>query len=283
MASGTHKQVFIAQCSVSRTRSILQKTPFGNGAGIVYYHNANYKKTRVGSGIFFIKHIKTRILITNKMDKQERNKLETYTVEQLEDIILSRWDASGKVDDELETYLCARKWKINDAFKWTLDNMEKLLHLNQKLIECFEKLRDEAKPVIQTFQKRIKEKDVFLHDFDMEARITPYIYVPDENGKLNEAESGMERILTDTINEYVVLFNWFVEGVEGENIGEILYLNKRQNWSDDPVFNGKFDGHFISQSIHDLYDHTYWSFPDILKINHLWAELRVVHQHFEDI
>ncbi|MDR1895530.1 MAG: hypothetical protein LBR10_01915 [Prevotellaceae bacterium] len=216
-----------------------------------------------------------------KTSLKEREKLETYTVEQLEAMILSRWNASETVDDELEDYLSARKRKINDAFEWTPDNIEKLLRLNQKLIGCFEKLRDEAKSIVKTFQKRIKEKDEFLHDFDIEARITPYIYVPDENGNLNEAELGMERILTDSLNEYTVLYHWY--DVEGENIGDMLYLDKEQNWNDDPQFEGKFDGHFISQSIHDLYDHTCWSFLDILKINHLWADLRVVHQHFEDI
>jgi hypothetical protein len=215
-----------------------------------------------------------------KTSLKRRDELETYTVEQLEDLILSRWAASETVDDELETYLYARKWVINNAFEWTPDNIEKLLHLNQKLISCFEKLRDEAKPVIQTFEKRMKENDAFLHGFDTEARITPYIYVADENGTLHEAESGMERILTDSLNEYVVLFQWWVDG---EDLDDILYLNKEQNWSDEPQFKGKFDGHFISQGIHDLYDHSCWSFPDILKINHLWAEVRVVHQHFEDI
>jgi hypothetical protein len=206
--------------------------------------------------------------------------METYTVEQLEDMILSRWAVSETVDDELEEYLSARKWKINDVFEWTPNHIEKLLRLNQKLIGCFEKLRDEAKPLIQTFQKRIKEKDDFLHDFDIEARITPYIYVPDENGKFYEAESGMERILTDSINEYAVLFQWWIDD---EDLDNMQYLNKEQNWSDEPQFEGEFDGHFISQAIHELYDHTCWSFPDILNINHLWAEVRVVHQHSEDI
>ena len=55
------------------------------------------------------------------------------------------------------------------------------------------------------------------------------------------------------------------------------------NWNIEPHFEGKFDNHLISQGIHDLYDHAKWSFPDILKINHLETELEITHWHLENI
>jgi hypothetical protein len=209
--------------------------------------------------------------------------LEPYTIEQVDDFILNRWAASEIVDDELKDYLSIRKRKINDTFEWTSENCEKLLHLNQKLINCFEKLRDEAKSVIKTLKKRINEKDDFLHDYNISAKVTPYFYMPDETGTLYEAETGMERILMDSMYEdrYVLLYCWML--IDEEDADEMIYLNKEMNWSDEPRFKGKFDGYFIFQAIHELYDHTYLSFPDILKINRLWAELEVTHQHFEGI
>jgi len=103
-----------------------------------------------------------------KLLKLEK-KVETYTVEQIENLILDKWKNSEIVDDELESYLSVRQRKINSTFEWTPENIEKLLLLNQKLITCFEKLRDETKAALKTLQKRMDEKDSFLHDFEIEA------------------------------------------------------------------------------------------------------------------
>jgi len=208
--------------------------------------------------------------------------MESYTVEQLEEMILNHWkDSSESVDEVVESYLSVRKRKLNATFEWTSENVEKLLNLNQKLIDCFEKLRDEALPLIKTLRRRINEKDVFLHDVNMDARVTPYILMPDEDGKLSEPENGIELILTESLNKHCDLYVWFI--FDEENAAEMIYLNKEQNWNIEPHFEGKFDNHFISQAIHDLYDHTHWSFPDMLRINHLWTELQIVHQHFENV
>ena len=70
---------------------------------------------------------------------------ESHTVEQLEEIIIAQWyDAKQEIDDELEDFLSIRKCKINKVFEWTPENREKLLALNLKLINCFEKLREET-------------------------------------------------------------------------------------------------------------------------------------------
>jgi len=90
----------------------------------------------------------------------------------------------------------------------------------------------------------------------------------------------MERILTDSLNEYLIPR---LDVHTEENINDMLYLNKEQNWNIDACFKGKFNEHFISQAIHDLYDHTNWSFYDILRINYLWTDLKIIQQNFETI
>ena len=196
------------------------------------------------------------------------------TVEQLETAILARWEVGENVDDLLRI----RKQKINDAFEWTPENIEKLLELNQKFITCFENLRNEAKPIIVALQKRIDEKDDFLHDFLIDATVKPFIFTPDEHGILGEAENGIERILAETLDDFNVP-NICIGSVS--DLNNIVYLDKNHNWNIEPHFAGKFADHFISAAIHDLYDHTCWSFPDILRINHLWTELRIVHQNIQ--
>jgi len=86
--------------------------------------------------------------------------------------------------------------------------------------------------------------------------------------------------LIDSLGEnYCVNRNTYFNCDEEELSGVLLYLKPEQNWNIDPRFEGKFDEYFISQAIHDLYDHSVLSFPDILKINRLQAELQVTHQH----
>jgi hypothetical protein len=184
------------------------------------------------------------------------------------------------VDDEMEIYLLARKQKINSAFEWTPENMKKLLQLNQKLIFCFEKIKTEAETIFKILQKRMSEKDAFLHDFWMDAHIWVSINEPGEDGKRCQPEIGMNRILIDSLEDHVLDIMCIYEKEELEST---LYLDKKQNWNNDPCFKGKFAKHFISQGIHELYDHTNWSFPDILKINHLCTEIKIIQQNFEDI
>jgi len=183
-----------------------------------------------------------------------RKKFESSPIEELEETILAHWNAKQEVDEELKDLMSIRKWKINDTFEWTPENKEKFLRLNQKFINHFEKLRDEAVPIIKMLQKRIEDKDEFLHDFYLEVKITPYIYVPDENGAICEAEDGMERILDEILNEHLVPNIWGIE--KEEDITESIYFDTKQNWNIETYFEGKFDGDFISQAIHDLYDHS---------------------------
>ena len=178
--------------------------------------------------------------------------------------------------------MSVRQYKINENFVWTPENIDKLLALNQKLISCFEKLIEEAKPIVKALQKRVDEKDAFLHDFEIEANIKPFILVPDEDGKLCEPESGIELILMENLPKSVLAFDPKRNIIE-DTLNENIHLKKDLNWNIDGLLRGKFDDHHISYAIHELHDHTCWSFPDILKINHLWSELRVRFQNFENV
>lgn len=224
-------------------------------------------------------------IVRENIKRQNRkkiiDKLETYTVEQLDEfILLDYWNKSKKIDDELEEYLRIRKRKLNETFEWTPENMERFLSLNQKLIDCWKKLFAEAQTIFNVLQKRIDEKDDFLHDFEIEAKVDSDIYVPDEDGELDEPQDCIEEVLMDSLRTVSRIVNRKTFGSE-QCFEWVIYLDKEQNWNHD--FGGKFDNHFISQAIHELYDHSRLSFPDILKINRLWAELEVRHQHFQDL
>jgi len=211
--------------------------------------------------------------------------LTSYSVERLEEMILERWNPVAMDKDEKFTdYLYARKWKINNAFEWTPENMEKLILLNQKLVECWEKLDAEAKQTLKTIKKRLDKSDNFLHDFNMEAVISAFIYVPDENGEFYEADGGIEEVLNFSMPDDGIVnsHRYHICDID-KPPSDIIYLDRKQNWNTHPQFDDKFNEHYISQAIHDLYDHTCWSFPDILRINRLWVELKVDYQNIVEI
>jgi len=208
-------------------------------------------------------------------------KIEKMTLTELESYIQKLYKDQEVNREKLEACLNQRGCILNQAFEWTSENKEKLLRLNQKLIECWEKVDAEAKQTLKILNERINQPDDFLQDFNMEARVCSLIYKPDESGEFYEAEDCIEEVLNDFVNNsYVVnVKSYFAK----DSDDHILYLDRNQNWNDDRWFKGEFDDVYISQAIHDLYDHSCLSFPDILKINRLWAELTVVHQHFVEV
>ena len=225
------------------------------------------------------------------MDKKRDNvnhylnmDLENLSVEQLEDIILClyyRYERTKAVEDKIEEALYERSYKLNRAFEWTPENKEKFLRLNQKLIECWEKLDIEAKQTLKTIKSRLSEQGSFLHDFDIEAVVRSFIYVLDEDGEYYEADNCIEDVLINSLEEsYCVNHCWY-NSCDDEDV--ILYIDRKQNWNIEHWFEGKFNEHFISQAMHDLYSHSCLSFPDILKINRLWAELQIKHQHIVEV
>lgn len=212
-------------------------------------------------------------------------KVETFSVEELNNFILLRyWEKERVIDKEIIEYLKIRQRKLNETFEWTAENREKLLRLNEKYIACWEKLRAEALCLVQDLKKRIDKNDSFLHDFEIEAKVTSNIYAPDEDGDMCSMEDCIEEVLFIALGKkYFSTENWaFINSIDCLDNNNLLYLNPEQNWSKSHCFKGHFDNDFISQAIHDLYDHTCLSFPDILRINSLWAELQILHQHITE-
>jgi len=208
-------------------------------------------------------------------------KIEKMTLTELETLIEKLYKDQDVNREKIEACLSKRRGLLNQAFEWTPENKGKLLRLNQRLIECWEKVDAEAKQTLKILNERINQPDDFLQDFNMEARVCSLIYKPDENGEFYEAEDCIEEVLNTFVNEsYVVnIHTYFANDLDDH----ILYLDREQNWNTDRCFNGEFNAVFISQAIHDLYNHSCLSFHDVLKINRLRAELTVVHQHFVEI
>jgi hypothetical protein len=110
-------------------------------------------------------------------------------------------------------------------------------------------------------------------------KVKPFILVPDAEGELVEPEDGIYQILMENLPDFILSTT-----MGGIVSFEDLYLDKSHNWNDcDGLSHGELSEHYISYAIHDLYDHTLLSIPDILRINQLWAEVTVCQQHFVEL
>jgi hypothetical protein len=162
---------------------------------------------------------------------------------------------------------------LNETFEWTAENKERLLLLNTKLMDCFEKLKTEITKACQVLQKRVDASDDFLQDFEIEAFVRPQFH--------NAKDDSMEEILEDTWNDIFLSFTFS----SARSIDDVLYFNYDLNWNHDPPqLQGHFDEHYIAFGTHELFDHIKgWSYSDILKINTLTAEYKITCQHFTEI
>jgi hypothetical protein len=107
-----------------------------------------------------------------------------------------------------------------------------LLHLNTKLIECFEKLKAEAAFHLEILERRCKDaNDAFLDDFEIEAKVKLYIFYEIDGCKGTfEFDSPIAKVLDEDWDGYVNL--QFSVG-NMDDLNHILYLNRKQNWNCD--------------------------------------------------
>ena len=218
-------------------------------------------------------------LFKRKIDFAE--KFKNYSVEELEKFIVQTdqqeiRERPENYEEQIKAALRVRRYKLNRKFEWTAENKEKLLQLNDKLMECFEKLKIEALAVLQACNKRVEAKDEFLHDFEIEGYVRPYILTC-QDGEY-ESDGVIAEALDDHWEDWCLHFHIR----DAEKINDNIHFSKKLSWNIE-LLNGLFNNHYISYAIHTLCMHTNWSLQDILKINHLDAELHVLYQHSKDI
>jgi hypothetical protein len=219
----------------------------------------------------------------NSMGFAEQHKeLEKYSVETLESLAveIDQNDFRGKASDHhiLHLILRERANKLNKNFQWTSDNIDRLLKINEKFMEEFEMAYKEAKSVVINLEKRIQDNAPFLKDYEVEIEITPYIM--DELTEGEETSSDFTLVLSESMGSAGInyCFNLWDRTNIMNDISLPIFIDRSQNWNNE-YFGETFSNYYIGYPIHRLLDN-YWSFADLLKINTIWADVKIEHQHF---
>jgi hypothetical protein len=201
------------------------------------------------------------------------------SIEKLEEKALQIWSARRKKRnrEELKSILRDRQSKLNEQFVFTPENMEKILDLNQRLMNCFEKAKEEGLKLFHDMETRMTNGDPFLQDYEIEANIIPVIIIQNKkDGEWEEPDDGILCLLNELCPSSILNLN-----IKGGIDTDDIYFKKSLNWNEMVgARNGELDEHYICYAMHELYEHAFYSLQDIIQINTLWVDINVRHQHF---
>ena len=177
--------------------------------------------------------------------------------------------------DILHMALLYRCSKLNNSFSWTKANKRKFLDINKRLMNVFEISYNEAIISAKTLEQRIQNNDPFVSDYEIEVVLAPYI-----SDKNNFEYDSIALVLSEPDHfpiNYSISHSSFINNIKVLPV----YLDKSLNWN-QLYFGGLFNDQYICHQIHLLMEHN-WAFQDILNINQIWSDVKVIHQHHHSI
>jgi hypothetical protein len=198
--------------------------------------------------------------------------LQKLSAEELERSIVDTFDSIQKGNWEekraLTWALSERQRRLDRTFVWTPDAVQRIVYINNLIIDCIERLAKEAEALYEVLEKR-KESDAdsFLHDYGIECRMVP-IYSSD-----NEEAERLFSVLDNIELEF---------SYNGNSKSSSNLFFSSESWANDTALymRKEFADVRINYALHCLMDHAHCSIKDILNIKELWGEVIVTHQHF---
>ena len=213
-------------------------------------------------------------------DKQSK-KIEQYSVETLEQIAIKFYEEGyshyrlGEDDIILHSILHERISILNNEFEWTNENKEKILRINEMITQTFQKAHNEALYSAKELKNKILKNDDFIKDFDIEIELS--FYMNDEYYDENRGSIGY------VLSEPVSIYNPIKYTIGGPDTLQFamsdkpIFLNETLNWNKD--FGDIFSNNYIGYGLYSLMETLHWSFKDILNINRICADVKVIHQY----
>jgi hypothetical protein len=206
--------------------------------------------------------------------------LENYDIEELEKLAVELYEdcrynktSNEQYIDLLDEVIGERAYRLDDNFKWTEENVEKLLKSNDLLISAAEEGHVKAQSMIEKFDIK-RDENYFLIDYDIEIKLIPYIrgYVDPET----DWSSCFMFVLCEPKNDKHLLT------FDADNT---QYFDRTDNWNTAYFYdeNGEqldcFKDKYISHAFHELLD-AQWCFQDIININKVLVEVNVLHENY---
>ena len=208
----------------------------------------------------------------------QSNCIHEYSVEELESFAVKYYDL-GKFKepvlfDFLDMILIERKRKLDLVFEWTQANRERLLLVNDKLAQTFQKAYDEALSLANSLELEIANGGKFLSDYAIDINMTPYF----NWDKLDWAAS-IEFVLSEPLSPFPLFHECVADHEAYGKTRELPCLIDRSlNWNIEALYE-VFQDDYIGYGIYYLMDSCRWSFIDIVGIDFISVSVDVSKQH----
>jgi len=218
--------------------------------------------------------------------KSQINKIEQFSVEILEKLAVNLYEENllngirninGNDLDLLDEILSERVTKIQSCFEWTNEKKEKLLKVNDKFMQIFEKAHAEAIFAFNELDKRLKNNDDYVKNYDITIKIS--FFMGDEYYRHDFNSFGF--ILSEPISGFSPVEYFFGHSGTANLEKTPIYLDKESNWNIE-YFNNKFNDNYICYAMHELMDTDKWSLDDIINIKKILADVEIKHQYFNE-
>ena len=172
----------------------------------------------------------------------------------------------------LDEVLSERRIKLNENFVWTDEHVEEIVKASELLAFSSEKACMYAKSLQNELAAQENNND-FLMDYEIEIKLCPYLKGYEDNED-NWGDCFMYVLCEPIIKRH--------KNVLTCRYDDDKYFDRSESWNTDENFRPLdcFKDKYISYAIHELRDETWWSFQDIISIDRVCAEVKVLHQSF---
>ena len=188
--------------------------------------------------------------------------LNEYSTEELEKIlieycsVLMRYNDLWCDEEEpkfLIELLHERKWRLQDIFEYTPENLECLNNLHCKLIDAFVQLRNKWQELEEELTEKVNVPNTPMYGYSIRGEVNLHILVPNKKSdKMEHPSKGLEMLLNEILNSD------FGTGIHRiDNIAEADVTFYKKYGLD--IFKTGYGHHFFQ----------YLSLSDIMKINQI--------------
>lgn len=168
-------------------------------------------------------------------------------------------------DEKLKEMLAERKHRLNANFVWTPENKQKIIELNNGLLERYREAYNELVRITNEFEERYRTGDNNYKDYTIDVEF--WYNAPETD---NEEENDLQSNLCEETNFWGPSLSSRSynrdKGLMIEPFEKAIFIDE-QSWNENPFNVKELDDTYIYYFMHDIFDHNdTYSLEDAVKM-----------------
>ena len=168
-------------------------------------------------------------------------------------------------DEKLKEMLAERKHRLNANFVWTPENKQKIIELNNGLLERYREAYNELVRITNEFEERYRTGDNNYKDYTIDVEF--WYNAPETD---NEEENDLQSNLCEETNFWGPSLSSRSynrdKGLMTEPFEKAMFIDE-QSWNENPFNVKELDDTYIYYFMHDIFDHNdTYSLEDAVKM-----------------